>query len=320
MGDRVPLHSITEALGVHAQHIDRLWHVMLWVCGFMYLLVLGFLAMALIRRGRRQEVQAPAVSQDKRLSLTLAGWTALIVLGLFGLTLFSYVTDRALVEAASKPQITLKITAHQWWWEIEYVDPDPSRQVRTANELHLPVNAPVQIQLAAHDVIHSFWVPSLHGKQDMIPGRSTDIRLQPTEIGTYRGLCAEFCGVQHSKMQLEVVVETPEAYASWYERQLQSPPAPTDPLAQRGYEVFMASACNMCHAIAGTDAYASVGPDLSHIAGRRTIAAGALPNDRRNLRAWLENPQRVKPGNHMPIVTLAPDQLDALSAYLGTLR
>jgi cytochrome c oxidase subunit II len=322
MDDRVGMHSISEAMGSHAQHIDSLWHVMLWVCGFMFLLVMGFMLLALFRRGQRRDVKDPTQANEERgLSLTLTSWIVLIVLGLFGLTLFSYITDRALVQAAAQPQIAIQITAHQWWWEIEYTDPnDPSRQLRTANELHLPVGTPVKISLQSRDVIHSFWVPNLHGKQDMIPGRDNDIELLPQQEGVFRGLCAEFCGLQHSKMHLDVVVEAREAYTAWYDRQLQSAPQPTDALAQQGHGVFMATACNLCHTISGTEAAATTGPDLSHVASRRSIASGALQNHRDNMRSWLANPQAIKPGSHMPTVSLSAEQLDALTAYLGSLR
>ena len=308
------MHSALQALGVHAQHISVVWYAMLWVCGLMYLLVIAFLVHAIWRR-REGRSDTP-----RGMSLALGSWVGLMILGLFGLALTSFLTDRALVHAASEPAVTLKVTAHQWWWQIEYTDPDPSRLVRTANEIHLPVGAPALLELVADDVIHSFWVPNLHGKQDMIPGRSAEIRLQPLQIGRYRGQCAEFCGMQHAHMALEVVVESQQDYDAWYERQLASAPPTSDARAMQGQQVFFTSACNMCHAIAGTDANASVGPDLSHVASRRTLAAGTLPNDREHMRRWLENPQRVKPGNRMPVVSLAPADLDALVAYLGTLQ
>jgi cytochrome c oxidase subunit II len=309
------MHSALQALGVHAQDIELVWRAMLWVCGFMYLLVIAFLIHALWRRNAGSDS-----AQAHRMSIVLGGWIGLMVLGLFGLTLTSFLTDRALVRAATQPQVTLKVTAHQWWWQIEYTDPAPGRHVRTANEIHLPVGAPALLELAADDVIHSFWVPNLHGKRDLIPGRPSEIRLQPLQVGRYRGQCAEFCGLQHAHMALEVVVESQQDYAAWYERQLASAPPASDPHAQRGQQVFFTSACNMCHAIAGTDAAATVGPDLSHVASRRTLAAGTLPNDPEHLRRWLENPQRIKPGNRMPIVSLPREDLDALVAYLGTLQ
>jgi cytochrome c oxidase subunit 2 len=308
------MHSALQALGIHAQHIDFVWRTMLWVCGFMYLLVIAFLIHAIWRRHDSRPESA------RGMSIALGGWTALMTIGLFGLTLTSFITDRALVHAADDPQLTLKITAYQWWWQVEYTDPDPSRIVRTANEIHLPVGAPVHIELASGDVIHSFWTPNLHGKRDMIPGRTAEIRLQPMQIGLYRGQCAEFCGLQHAHMALDVVVESQHDFNAWYERQLAPAPMAQEARAERGKQVFFSSACNVCHTIAGTDAAATVGPDLSHIASRRTIAAGTLPNDPDHMRRWLENPQAVKPGNRMPVVSLAREDIDALVAYLGTLR
>jgi cytochrome c oxidase subunit II len=319
------MHSALQALGVHAQHIDLVWRTMLWICGLMYLLVIAFLIDA-IRRRRDSQSVTPRVElqsdspQVRRMSIVLGGWIGLMTLGLFALALTSFLTDRALVHAAAEPQVSLKITAHQWWWQIEYTDPDPSRHVRTANEIHLPVGAQVHAELASDDVIHSFWVPNLHGKRDLIPGRPAEFRLQPLQPGRYRGQCAEFCGLQHAHMALEIVVESQQDYAAWYEQQLATPPAVSEARAARGQQVFFTSACNLCHAIAGTDAAANYGPDLSHVASRRMLAAGTLPNDSEHLRRWLENPQRVKPGNRMPVVSLGPDDLDALVAYLGTLR
>jgi cytochrome c oxidase subunit 2 len=276
--------------------------------------VLAFLVHALWRR-RTGRSDTP-----RGMSIALGSWIALMILGLFGLALTSFLTDRALVQAASEPAVTLKVTAHQWWWQIEYTDPEPSRLVRTANEIHLPVGAPALLELVADDVIHSFWVPNLHGKQDMIPGRTNEIRLQPLQIGRYRGQCAEFCGLQHAHMAIDVIVESQQDFNAWYERQLASAPPPSDARAMHGQQVFFTSACNMCHAIAGTDANGTVGPDLSHVASRLTLAAGTLPNDPGHMRRWLENPQRVKPGNRMPVVSLAAGDYDALVAYLGTLQ
>jgi cytochrome c oxidase subunit II len=315
------MHSALQPFGLHAQHIDTVWRTMLWVCGCMYLLVIAFLIFAIWRHRRGNSIERqPDSPQERRMSIALGGWIALMTIGLFGLALTSFLTDRALVRAADTPQVTLKITAHQWWWEIEYTDPEPSRRVRTANEIHLPAGESVHLELTSDDVIHSFWVPNLHGKRDMIPGRPAQFRLQPLRAGIYRGQCAEFCGLQHAHMALDIVVESRRDFDAWYERQLATPPPASESQATRGQEVFMASACNLCHAIAGTDASASFGPDLSHFASRRSIAAGTLPNDPGNLRRWLENPQRVKPGNRMPVVSLGREDIDALVAYLGTLQ
>jgi cytochrome c oxidase subunit 2 len=310
------LHSALQPLGLHAQSIDIVWHTMLWVCGFMYVLVMAWLIAALVR-GSKDEVKE---EHKVGLSRAVAAWTALIAFGLFGLTLTSFMTDRSLVRAASDPQLTVRIIAHQWWWQVEYTDPVPGRQLRTANELHLPVNTPVFIELAADDVIHSFWVPNLHGKQDLIPGRTNEIRLQPTKEGYYRGECAEFCGYQHAHMAFDVIVESRQDFQNWQDQQLATANGPSDAKQQEGQNVFLQSACPMCHNIAGTNASATVGPDLSHIGSRRTLAAGALDNTPEHMRRWLEDPQREKPGSHMPKVDLSPDQLDSLVAYLEALK
>jgi cytochrome c oxidase subunit 2 len=228
------MHSALQPLGLHAQHIDIVWRTMLWVCGLMYLLVMAFLIFAIWRqrRGHCVELQ-PDLPQERRMSIALGGWIGLMTIGLFGLALTSFLTDRALVHAADTPQVTLKITAHQWWWEIEYTDPEPSRRVRTANEIHLPAGESVQLELSSDDVIHSFWVPNLHGKRDMIPGRPAQFRLQPLRAGIYRGQCAEFCGLQHAHMALDIVVESRRGFDAWYERQLATPPAASESRAAR---------------------------------------------------------------------------------------
>ena len=314
------MHSILDPLGVHAQQIDVVWSAMLWVCAVMYVIVLAFGALALLRHRRAQAAAVDEVRQERALSTSLVIWTALVVLGLFGLTLTSFLTDRALVRAAVEPQVTLKVTGRQWWWEVEYDHADPSQRFRTANEIHLPVNAQVHIGLESTDVIHSFWAPNLNGKRDLIPGRPTEIRLQPTQVGVYRGQCAEYCGYQHAHMAFDVIVESAADFQRWRERQLAVGAQPQDAQAESGLRVFMDTACNICHAISGTPAFGQVGPDLTHMASRRTLAAGALPNTSENLRAWLKDPQAIKPGNHMPIVPLDDEQLDALTAYLSGLQ
>jgi cytochrome c oxidase subunit 2 len=294
-----------------------LWNVFLGVCGLMYALVLAFLVAALMRARR---ASGPDTQRDGALSRMLGIWIALVVIGLLGLTTMSYLVDRQIAHAAESPALELRITAHQWWWDIEYLDDDPSQRFHTANEVHLPVNASVHVSLMADDVIHSFWVPNLHGKRDLIPGRPGDIDLQPERIGVYWGQCAEFCGVQHAKMALEVVVEDGAAFEAWKTRQQQSAPEPRDDKMVHGRDVFMSSACVMCHNISGTSASATIGPDLTHVASRRMLAAGALPNNTANLYGWLSNPQGIKPGNHMPNVDLEGNELEPLVTYLESLR
>jgi cytochrome c oxidase subunit II len=179
---------------------------------------------------------------------------------------------------------------------------------------------PVAIQLSSPDVIHSFWVPNLHGKQDLIPGRDTDIHLQPTRTGVFRGQCAEFCGAQHANMAIYVIVESREDFEKWKARQLQPAVDSSDAVARRGRAAFMSSACPLCHTIRGTDAGGVSGPDLTHLASRMTLAAGAVPNGKGNLAAWIGDPQGVKPGNHMPRVSLGSEDLQSIATYLNGLE
>ena len=295
---------------------------MLWVCGAMYALVMAFLIGALMRarRTRADSLQTtPATASTAALTLTLRGWILLVIVGLLGLTLTSYAVDRKLF-LANQEGLTLEVTGQQWWWDIKYEDDDPSQSFQTANEIHLPVNQPVRIHLRSTDVIHSFWVPNLHGKEDLIPGRDNEIYLWPTKIGRYRGQCAEFCGAQHANMSLYVIVEPREAFDQWRSQQLQAAATPTDDAAIHGQNFFMSSACPLCHTIRGTDAGGITGPDLTHLASRQSLAAGTLLYNRGNLAGWLTATQSIKPGNHMPKVDMDPAQFQALVTYLDGLR
>jgi cytochrome c oxidase subunit II len=252
--------------------------------------------------------------------MTLVVWTGLITVGLILLTFASYLTDARLARAAAKPKLQIEVTAYQWWWRVKYTSDDPSQQFETANELHLPVDVPVRISLRSQDVIHSFWVPNVHGKQDLIPGRDTNIHVLAERTGLYRGQCAEFCGAQHAHMAFDVFVESQGDFDRWINAQRQTAPEPTSEQAIQGREVFMRTACVMCHSIRGTLAAASVAPDLTHVASRRSLAAGTVSNNTGNLAGWLADPHSVKPGAHMPYVGLSPQELTALVAYLGELK
>jgi cytochrome c oxidase subunit 2 len=220
---------------------------------------------------------------------------------------------------ASRP-LTIELTGHQWWWEATYADPSPRGRFTTANEIHIPVGRPVLFILNADDVIHSLWVPNLAGKKDLVPGRPQTLWFQADTPGVYRGQCAEFCGYQHAKMALFVVAEPPAQYAQWARASQAQAAPPNDPVAIRGQQAFMNGSCVLCHNIEGTPAGSHAGPDLTHLAGRRTLAAGTIRNTRGNLAGWIVDPQRIKPGAHMPPTHLAPGELDALLTYLQTLK
>lgn len=314
--------TMLDPAGQQAGDIDLIWRAMLIVCGLMYLLVLGFLAWALWRARARSRLEPTPASghtaAEPVLERSLSGWAALIVAGLIGLSTVSFLVDRSLAEVGPQP-LRIKVTANQWWWNVEYQGDTPSGGIVTANELHLPVGRPAVIELHANDVIHSFWVPNLSGKTDLIPGKVNYMPVKPTRTGTFRGQCAEFCGLEHAKMAFDVTVETPAAFTAWWDRQLKAAAPPATPEQLAGQQVFQGKACVMCHRIQGTDAGATVGPDLTHLKSRAHIAAGTLPNSRGDLAAWIADPQGVKPGTTMPRVPLSSEELNNLVAYLETL-
>jgi cytochrome c oxidase subunit II len=299
-----------------AQSIAGLWQLMLWICGVMYVLVLLFLAAAM-RRGWQAQRSAPS---ERTLRTMLTGWTGLIIAGLITLVTATFLVDRRLAHAEANPSLNIKVTAAQWWWKVEYQDAIPAQRITTANELYLPLNRAVRLELHAEDVIHSLWIPNLAGKQDLIPGRVNTLVFTPTRTGRYRGQCAEFCGLQHAQMAIAVTVVEPAEFERWRAQQLAPAAEPTTDQQRRGRELFSNGACAACHQITGAAAAGQTGPNLTHLASRRMLAAGALPHSAGALSQWLADPQTVKPGNHMPRVPLASQDLEALVAYLEILE
>jgi cytochrome c oxidase subunit 2 len=321
------IQSMTGGDGFHGQQFIGLFALFMGVTGLFYVAVALFLAVSLLRvhrapQDRRTDPGRPGPGRAERgLMRALLGWTGLILVGLSVLTIGSYLADRNSARAAAAPaKLKITITAHQWWWEVEYQDPSPFNIFRTANELHLPRGIPVDITLRSDDVIHSFWAPNLAGKQDLIPGRSGEIRLIASHDGLYRAECAEFCGVQHAHMALDVTVQSPVEFTAWTDSRRAPAAAPESSLAAAGQDYFMKRECAACHSISGTSARGSIGPDLTHFAGRRSIAAGTYPMTRGHLYGWVADPQSAKPGNRMPVLALNAAELHALVAYLETLR
>jgi cytochrome c oxidase subunit 2 len=308
------IQSAADPAGAHAAITGNLFGLFLGVTGFFFLLVMMFLGWAIWRKDR-------GTFGERRLRVAVAGWAGLITLGLFGLTIASYFADRSLAFAGTGQQpIHVRVTAQQWWWQIEYQDEVPSNGFATANELHLPVGRPVHLELVADDVIHSLWIPNLAGKQDLIPGRPADLDLLPRRTGHFRGQCAEFCGLQHAHMALDVIVDTPEQFDAWRAKSLQPAPPPRTPEQQRGYAIVTGRQCAACHAITGTPAFGTVGPDLTRVGSRATLAAAQLPNARAWLERWIADPQAIKPGNRMPRIPMSPADVRAAAAYLETLK
>jgi cytochrome c oxidase subunit 2 len=310
--------------GPQAAHIHALWQVMLWTCALFTAAIVIALLIALLRAPRSTPQTPPdtasLVQPERGVRNSVIAAVTIAIAGLLGLLFASVLTDRALAQLPLQKAVNIEMTAHQWWWEIRYDDAQPARIFTTANELHVPVGRPVIIELKADDVIHSLWVPNLHGKKDLIPGRTSTIQFRADEPGVYRGQCAEFCGYQHANMALVVVAEPDAQFERWADAQRQSPPAPTDPLAERGKQVFLTSSCVMCHAVQGTPAGGQKGPDLTHVASRSMLAAGTIPNTVGHLAGWIIDPQRIKPGVNMPQNSLPAEDLQALLAFLETLR
>lgn len=282
---------------------------------------------AFLYAGLRKRSPSPDPARPTVIPTAPAGTLRTIVGSAVGVTvviLFVFVvSDFALGRAQGALPgnvMTIDVTGHMWWWEITYPDTAPQHVVETANELHIPVGVPIRIRLHSHDVIHSFWVPNLRGKKDAVPGYESYLWFVADTAGVYRGQCAEFCGHEHAKMALFVVAQPRAEFEQWLEGQRKPASTPTDSMALAGEQVFLAGPCAKCHAISGTRAAATLGPDLTHLASRGTIASGTLPNTPGNLAGWIVDPQSIKPGTEMPSTQLAPDQLQALLAYLGSLK
>ena len=306
-----------------ARQFNTLFIIFLVICAVMYVAVIAFLIAGIVRRRRADEANTVEEGRHHEsnplMRSGLIAWGSVVGTGLVALAIASFIADRSMASAAAHEKLSITVTANQWWWDVAYNAADSSKMVRTANEIHLPVGVPVRIMLKSNDVIHSFWVPSLAGKEDLIPGRDTDITITPRKVGIYRGQCAEYCGAQHAKMALVVDVDTYPDFLKWWQHQLQTAPAPTTPLAKAGYRFVTSRNCSACHAIAGTPASATVGPDLTHLASRRTLAA-SMPMSEGNLYGWVADPQSIKPGTKMPTVGLEPNELHAVVAYLETLK
>jgi cytochrome c oxidase subunit 2 len=312
--------NIFKPLSTPAQAIHEVSLLALAVCAGIFLVVGGLLAYVVFRFRQRpgdDGHEPPQVYGSNQIELA---WTVIPILIVFVLFL---ATARTIydVQGAAPPAAALNVTVvgHQWWWEIRY----PDLGIVTANELHVPISEssnrrPTFLKLESADVAHSFWVPQLAGKTDLIPNRINRMWMEPWQTGTYVGNCAEFCGLQHARMLLRVIVHTPEEFEKWVATQKQS--SVDDSQVHSGRAVFLSTSCVNCHAVQGTTARGQFGPDLTHLMSRETLGAGAIANTPENLRAWVRDPQTLKEGSHMPNMQLTTNELDQIVAYLGTLK
>ena len=304
--------DVLAPAGEGARHIANLaWF--LFVAGtIVFVAVMMAFALA-IRSSRKRGDPDADVRGGRRLQLVGGGLIpAAIVAVVFVLTERGITT---LTLSARSDVTDVELIGRQWWWEVQY----PQLGITSANEIHIPVGRPVRLTVRSPDVIHSFWVPRLHGKIDLVPGRTNALRLEATRPGTYRGQCAEYCGLQHTRMALQVVVHDPQSYDAWVHNERAVGISPTDTLLISGRGVFE-RVCASCHAVRGTLAAGARGPDLTHVASRAMLAAGTLPNTRDNLARWVANAEAIKPGSGMPRMPLAAGDLQAVVAYLESLR
>ena len=312
--------NIFRPLSQPAQEIKETSALVLIICAVIFAVVAGLLVYAIVRYRHRAGDEAsepPQVYGSNQIELA---WTVMPVLIVFVLIL---VTSRTIADIQNrKPppgSIQATVVGHQWWWEIRY----PELGIVTANELHVPASTgdkhqPTFLKLQSADVAHSFWVPQLAGKTDLIPNRENLMWIEPTKPGTYLGNCAEYCGTQHARMLIRVVVHTPDDFDRWAKEQQQS--ASTETNATDSRKTFFANSCVNCHTIGGTSAQGKFGPDLTHLMSRETLGAGVIPNTPDNLRLWVRDPQKFKVGCLMPNMQLTDQEVDQITAYLQTLR
>jgi cytochrome c oxidase subunit 2 len=316
------MHSFFNPASPQARAVAGLWW---WMFGAGMIIWLGVFCLGLyavrVKRGERQSDDLMHVSTEthRRLEHVVTGGVFATVLVLAGFLIYDFSVGRFIAEHPQRA-LTIDVVGHQWWWEVQYEDPSPSKRVGTANEIHVPVGEMVQFKLRAADVIHSFWAPNLSGKRDLVPGYVSTLWFKADTAGIYRGQCAEFCGLQHAQMAFFVVAEPPVKFAAWLAAGSTPPKPPTDSTLLYGKRVFMSSGCAVCHSIGGTEAHATVGPDLTHFKSRMSIAAGSLANTRANVTRWIENPSAFKPGVRMPALPFKPVELNALVSYLETLK
>lgn len=318
--------SALDAAGSEAASIQHLWWFFLILLGTIFVIVMILTLGALVRRqpaSDRQLVEQhhwPSPETEHKLSRRVGTAVIATVLILFLLIVISVMTGKSIAPERAQNALVVTVLGNQWWWYFRYDNQDASKIVVTANELHIPVGRQVLIRGTSLDVIHSFWAPNLQGKRDLIPSRVTEEYLEADHPGRFRGQCAEFCGLQHAKMALWVVAESPDQFQAWMNQQLQSSVAPSNFDTQRGQQIFLNHECVFCHNINGTPAHGNVGPDLTHLASRSTIAAGTLANTKGNLAGWIADPQRIKPGNHMATVPIASNEMQPLVDYLESLK
>jgi cytochrome c oxidase subunit 2 len=308
--------GVQSALAPAGREADRIASLFWWMTGGSLLVWIFVVALAIYyaRRSRGEK--------NRRRDYWLIGGGGVVFPGvtLTVLLIYGLAMIPPTVERAPEGSLQVAVTGEQWWWRVRYLRPG-GQEVVLANEVRIPVGQPTQLRLDSDNVIHSFWVPSLAGKMDMIPGRVTWLTMRPTATGIFRGACAEYCGTSHALMAFYVEVMEQAAFEQWLDHQSRPAVPITEPEAARGGELFQSNGCGACHAVRGTPAAGVIGPDLTHVGGRLSVGAGILQNEPAKLRDWLASTNHIKPGVHMPALGMLPDaDLSALAAYLHGLK
>lgn len=305
------MQSVLIPHGPEAASVAQLSWIMFGGATLIFLLVMATLIVAGIGTSRWRSI----VASDRFIM-----WSGVLIpiVVLTGLLTYGLILTGTRTASASPDALHVEITGEQWWWRIRYA-PGTEEEVETANEIRVPIGRDVELRLVSRDVIHSFWVPNLAGKIDMIPGKVNRLRLHASQAGTYRGQCAEFCGGPHALMAFHVVAMEPDAFEAWLANERS--PVPASAATAAGRAVFFKSGCQGCHTVRGTEANGTIGPDLTHVAGRTSLGAAILPNDTESFRRWVRENQHLKPGNRMPSFGfLEPGDLDLLASWLGSLN
>jgi cytochrome c oxidase subunit II len=302
--------------GKPERHIAKLFWIMMTGAWIGFAIIIGLLVLGYVRRKREGFFFGRGEKAATGFVIGIGIVTPIVLL----VTLFVY-SDIFVLKSTAAPtpgstQMTIDVVGHQWWWEVRY----EGTKAVTANEIHIPTGSRVLVRGTTDDVIHSFWVPELNKKIDLVPGRVNTELLATDTPGTYRGQCAEFCGIQHANMGVEVVAQRPAAFRRWLDGQARPAPQPKTALERRGEQFFVSHPCAGCHTISGTKADGKIGPDLTHFVSRRTIAALTVPNDATELAQWIRQPSTIKPGVKMPSLPLDNADVSALVAYLESLK
>ncbi|WP_363346045.1 cytochrome c oxidase subunit II [Methylocystis echinoides] len=316
-----PAMNYLEAFGEKAEAISLLtWALLILSIAVVAIIALLTAAGVTMRRtslAAEDAKREPVLRPSGGLSWITVG-VALSTLALFASMAWNAYTMAAVNRPPRAPALTIEVIGHQWWWQFRYKSDDPAQTFETANEAHIPIGAPVRLEVRTQDVIHSFWIPALGEKIDLIPSQTNVTWFEAEKPGVYRGQCAEYCGQQHAHMAIAVVAETPEAFQAWRVAQLHPAEAQQGGLIE-GEALFQAR-CSACHTVRGTLAGGKLGPDLTHVASRLGIAANTLQNTTATLSGWIADPQRIKPGNKMPTLDLQASELGAIRRYVQSLK